>query len=305
MPYFSVVIPTYNRARLLEETLASVFAQDDTDYEVLVIDDGSTDDTVASLARHGDRVRVLRQANAGQGMARNLGIREARGEYVVFLDSDDLWFPWTLSTYREAIRMHGDPAVVMGQAKTFADPSELKGTESEPPRTRFFADYLASAESRFIRTACAVAVRTEALRRVGGFCARRIVAEDYDLLYRLGVEPGFAFIESPVTLGYRRHSGSSSTDLERGHEGTVFLMEQEQQGQYPGGAARRRERLMMLLFGLRHVTHWMLAHRRWGLALDLYRRSLAYHLEVPRWRYMLGFPPYVLATSLIRRGRDG
>lgn len=301
MPLFSVVIPTYNRAALLEETLASVFAQTLTDHEVLVVDDGSTDGTLALLARYGERIRVLRQSNAGQGVARNLGIREARGEYVAFLDSDDLWPPWTLATFQQVIREQGAPSVVMGRAHSFQHSREVSDLEPGAPRVQRFDDYLASADATFIRTACAVAVRTEALRRVGGFSDKRISAEDYDLLYRLGVEPGFVYVESPVTLGYRQHAQSSSRDFDRGYEGTVFLLEQERRGSYPGGAARRRERLAMLLFGLRHVTHWMLEHGRSRQALALYARGLRFHRVLPRWRYLLGFPPWVLAKSLRSR----
>ncbi|RKG90252.1 glycosyltransferase family 2 protein [Corallococcus terminator] len=298
MPLFSVVIPTYNRASLLEETLASVFAQTLTDHEVIVVDDGSTDGTLALLARYGERIRVLRQDNAGQGVARNLGIREARGEYVAFLDSDDLWPPWTLATFQRVLQEQGRPTLVMGRARSFQAPGELSDLESGPLVARSFADYLASAEANFIRTACAVAVRTEALRRVGGFSAKRISSEDYDLLYRLGVEPGFVFVESPVTLGYRQHPESSSRDLDRGYEGTLFLLSQERHGAYPGGSMRRRERLALLLFGLRHVTHWLLEHGRRRQALTLYARGLRFHRALPRWRYLLGFPPWALATSL-------
>jgi glycosyltransferase involved in cell wall biosynthesis len=298
MPFFSIVIPTYNRARLLEETLASVFAQEETDYEVLVVDDGSTDDTLETLARYGERVRVLRQRNAGPGAARNLGIQEARGEYVAFLDSDDLWFPWTLATYRRALE---GASVVLGTAVAFTRPEELTGVAREPERVVRFKDYLASAEDRTPRTACVLAVRTEALRRVGGFTPLRINSEDYDLLYRLGTEPGFAWVRSPVTVGYRKHAGSSSTALELGYRGTLYQLEQERLGRYPGGEARRRERLQMLLYGLRHVTHWLLSHRRLDLALDLYRHSLRFHLAAPRWRYVLGFPPWALATTVRQR----
>jgi GT2 family glycosyltransferase len=298
MPFFSIVIPTYNRARLLEQTLATVFAQEDTDYEVLVVDDGSSDDTLETLARHGERVRVLRQHNAGPGAARNLGIQEARGEYVAFLDSDDLWFPWTLATYRRAL---DGASVVMGTSAAFTQPEQLAGVTREPLRVERFADYLASAEDRTPRTACVLAVRTEALRRVGGFTPLRINSEDHDLLYRLGTEPGFAWVRAPVTVGYRQHGGSSSTALELSHRGMRYMLEQEQRGHYPGGEARRRERLEMLLYGLRHVTHWLLSHRRVDLALDLYRRGLKLHLAAPRWRYVLGFPPWAVATAVRQR----
>ncbi|MFL5350712.1 MAG: glycosyltransferase family 2 protein [Hyalangium sp.] len=298
MPFFSIVIPTYNRARLLEETLESVFAQESTDYEVLVVDDGSTDDTQAVLARYGERVRGLRQTNQGQGAARNLGIQQATGEYVVFLDSDDLWFPWALATYRQVIHMYGEPAVVMGSPAPFHHLEELGRVRREPLRAHAFADYFATAEESFVRTACVIAVRTEALRQVGGFTSRRISGEDHDLLYRLGTERGFAWIEAPLVVGYRQHGGSSSRELERGFEGLCYLLEQERLGAYPGGAARRRERLMLILHNARHVTRWLAEGGRPGLALELYRRSLRAHLAMPRWRYMLGFPPWVVASVL-------
>ncbi|MFP2934874.1 glycosyltransferase family 2 protein, partial [Pyxidicoccus sp. 3LG] len=160
---------------------------------------------------------------------------------------------------------------------------------------------LASAEDRTPRTACTVAVRTEALRRVGGFTPLRINGEDYDLLYRLGTESGFAWVRAPVTVGYRQHGGSSSRALELSYQGTVYQLEQERLGRYPGGVARRRERLEMLLYNLRHVTQWLLAQRRPDLAWALYRRGLPLHLSVPRWRYMLGFPPWAVATTVRQR----
>jgi glycosyltransferase involved in cell wall biosynthesis len=298
MPFFSVVIPTYNRAELLEQTLSTVFAQEFTDHEVLVIDDGSTDETQAVLGRYGERVRGLRQENQGQGAARNLGIQHAMGEYVAFLDSDDLWFPWSLATYRQAIDMYGRPSVVMGTPARFQRPEELAGVERGPLRAHAFADYFATAEESFVRTACVLVAKTEALRGVGGFTTRRIISEDHDLLYRLGTERGFVWVEAPRVVGYRQHGSSSSRELERGYEGLCYQLEQEQLGRYPGGEARRRERLTLILHGVRHVTRWLVEHKRPDLALDLYRRSLRGHLVVPRWRYMLGFPPWMVASTL-------
>lgn len=301
MPFFSIVIPTYNRSQLLEETLASVFAQEFTDYEVLVADDGSKDDTPEVLSRYAGRVRALRQENQGQGAARNLGIRHATGQYVVFLDSDDLWFPWTLTTYHQAIDMYGGPSVVMGTPARFRRVEELAGVHPEPLRAHAFADYFATASESFVRTACILAARTEALRRVGGFTTRRIISEDHDLLYRLGIEPGFVWIEAPRVAGYRQHGGSSSWELERAHAGLSYQLEQERLGAYPGGEARRRERLTLILHGVRHVTQWLVGQGRPDLAWDLYRRSIRPHLVQPRWRYMLGFTPWMVVKSLRRQ----
>jgi cellulose synthase/poly-beta-1,6-N-acetylglucosamine synthase-like glycosyltransferase len=100
VPLFSIVIPTFNRERLIAATLESVLAQTEGDFEVIVVDDGSTDGTEAALAPWRDRLTFVRQPNQGPGPARNLGAARAKGEYIAFLDSDDLWFPWTLAYVR-------------------------------------------------------------------------------------------------------------------------------------------------------------------------------------------------------------
>ena len=93
----SVIIPTYNRAHLVTGAIESVLAQTFTDYEIIVVDDGSTDATGEVLSqRYGDRIRYLYQANAGRSVTRNRGVDLAKGEYVAFLDSDDLWLPQKL-----------------------------------------------------------------------------------------------------------------------------------------------------------------------------------------------------------------
>jgi glycosyltransferase involved in cell wall biosynthesis len=109
MPLFSIVIPTYNRADFITETINSVLAQDDDDFEVVVVDDGSTDNTEAAVLQtfgHLDRVRYDKQVNSERGAARNKGIAKARGRYVVFLDSDDLMRANHLSALREIIEKH-------------------------------------------------------------------------------------------------------------------------------------------------------------------------------------------------------
>src|SRR2546428_4652348 len=96
MPAVRVVIPIYNGERYLREALESVFAQTYRDYEVICVNDGSTDGSPAVLREYGTRVTVVQQANAGQGAARNTGARHAAGRYIAFLDQDDRWYPHKL-----------------------------------------------------------------------------------------------------------------------------------------------------------------------------------------------------------------
>src|ERR1051325_1747163 len=126
MPTFSVIIPTYNRSSYLKVTLESVWRQTLTDYEIIIVDDGSTDDTSAYLSQIGERVTVIRQLNRGPGIARNRGAESARGEYLAFLDSDDLWFPWTLETVAQLITSHDRPALIAARLVLFKDPAELE-----------------------------------------------------------------------------------------------------------------------------------------------------------------------------------
>ncbi|KAA3295386.1 glycosyltransferase family 2 protein [Akkermansia sp. BIOML-A6] len=96
-PFFSIVIPAYNVELYLQETLDSVYAQTFDKYEIIVVDDGSTDGTPEMLARQNDpRLRVIRQQNAGVSAARNTGIAAAQGTFIAFLDGDDIWAPWHL-----------------------------------------------------------------------------------------------------------------------------------------------------------------------------------------------------------------
>src|SRR5215470_13207942 len=115
MPLFSIIIPTFNRMELLEGAVESVFAQRCTDFEIIIVDDGSADNTIDYLKSLGNRVNILLQRNRGPGSARNLGARHASGTYLAFLDSDDLWFPWTLEVYRSVIIKHRNPSFVTGK----------------------------------------------------------------------------------------------------------------------------------------------------------------------------------------------
>ena len=132
---FSVVIPTYNRANLLPKTLDSVFAQTFKNYEVIVVDDGSTDGTQDYLKWSENRITVLTQPNRGPGAARNLGVRHAKGEYIAFLDSDDLWFPWTLQVYAEVVRSENCPSFIAGKPHWFWNESELEKLGQAAVRT--------------------------------------------------------------------------------------------------------------------------------------------------------------------------
>jgi hypothetical protein len=300
MPRFSIIIPTYNRCGLLRESLDSVLAQEFTDYEVIVVDDGSQDDTPAIVAQYGGRVRLLSQCNRGPGPARNRGVEAARGEYVAFLDSDDLLFPWSLRCYAEAIVRHDRPSVLLGQLIRFRGKDELSTlTAGAGPNTRAFTDFLAAAqEPIFWGSGCAVLDRQVFLKGAG-FTNGIRVFEDQDFGLRLGTEPGFVKIDAPPTVAYRASPSSLTEDLGLNLAGIRFLLEQEACGRYPGGEARRWERRRYIGYSVRSVSFALLRASRTREALDLCLRTFGWHAAMGRLRFALGFPLLCAYSRLV------
>lgn len=287
---FSVIIPTFNRRDFLHRTLTSVKEQHCKNYEVIVVDDGSTDGTLEMLRAEHPQVRVMTQANAGPGAARNLGVSVSSGDYIAFLDSDDLWFPWTLETFSELVRLHHQPAIMAGQLVGFSDEAKLAEIESESIDAAVFEDYLAcSRHGYFVGSGMAVLKRNEFLK-TGGFTTQRINAEDHDLILRMGTARGFVQLLKPVTLAWRRHIGSSTMNFMQAFRGGCNLVNQERQGHYPGGSGRKRERREIVT---RHVRSTALACLRKGLrheAWELYLATFRWHLALGRWKFLLAFP---------------
>jgi glycosyltransferase involved in cell wall biosynthesis len=294
---FSVVIPTFNRLPLLKEALESIWRQTFIDYEVIVVDDGSADGTPDFAHSLGERITFLEQANCGPGPARNFAVKYAKGEYIAFLDSDDLWFSWTLAVFAKLIDQHGRPSLLAARFSNFANERELSVVKEEPPRARWFSDYFASSKQHLFVGANMMVVQRKVMLQAGGFPVHRFNAEDHDLAMRLGTAPGFAQVLSPITLAYRRHAASAVGNLQHTYAGSALLIENERQDKYPGGARRAPERREILTLHVRPVAVSCSKHGLWRQAWTLYGETLTWHLHQGRWRFLLGFP--ILAASRI------
>ena len=281
MPTFSVILPTYNRASTLVTALDSVFDQTYTDFEVIVVDDGSTDDTYAALAPFRERITYLEQCNAGPGAARNLGLAHARGEYLVFLDSDDLFFPWTLATLAGVIAAHARPAFVLSHTLRFRDENDVAAQPRASLETTQWQDYLSAAHAGY-RITAGVTVRTEVLREHGGFSTTTTTSEDHDLFLRLGEAEGFVFVESPYLYAYRTNAISLSSDTGALYGGLHLLLTREGEGRYAGGRARQSERAVILRRIIRYKLRRCLASEKRLQGYKIYARSLPYLLRVNR-----------------------
>lgn len=214
----SVVIPTYNRGFCIHSALNSVFAQTLRPYEVIVVDDGSSDDTAAVVATYGQSVRYLVQRNAGASAARNTGIHAASGAWVAFLDSDDEWQPnkleiqvRELQQYPEAVGHFVDCLIQRPgffNKTVFEVRGRLHDFHAEPYRTRPLRDVLMSL---FFPSAWLV--KREALLQAGGFDTKLRVCEDTDLLAHIALMGPFVVSCTQGVILERQGDNEGLSDL--------------------------------------------------------------------------------------------
>lgn len=296
-PTFSVIIPTYNRESLVGPTLDSVAAQDLDDYEVIAVDDGSTDGTIDVVRGHPLEVRVVEQDHKGCAAARNRGAAEARGEYLAFLDSDDLWFPWTLSVFKSVILSAGAPTFVGGALHHFRDRSELDSVAQVQLGFDRGPDFFSTAlQSGFDLGVAHGVVRRDRYVEVGGCEERDVNGTDSDVLMKLGVAPGCAIVRSPVTLAYRVHGGRTTVNLEKGLAGAKLLIGNEREGLYPGGPERRRERMANVYARVRGISRTAASGGRPDIASWIYGRTFVGNVALGRVAYLLAMPPIVVGS---------
>jgi hypothetical protein len=282
----------------LKRALASVAAQTHPAGEVIVVDDESTDGTADYLASRPGGVRPLRTRGGSPGGARNAGAAAATGEYLAFLDSDDLWMPWTLEAFAAAIAAHARPALVAASFRQFADERELGGERRAELVVDASRDYLSSWPRTDIVGAGMMAVRRDVFAGAGGFRADQINLEDHDFMLRIGTAPGFVIVRSPLMLGWRRHEKNVTREMARSVAGCDALLAAEARGEYPGGAARAPQRRGIVTMHARAVS---IECARAGLVREagrIYLATLRWHVALRRWKYLATFPLVLLAAML-------
>jgi GT2 family glycosyltransferase len=196
-PQFSVIIPTYNRAQKVVRAVGSVLAQTLADYDVWVIDDGSSDQTGELLEPFRDRIHYICQANAGAASARNHGIQASSGRFVAFLDSDDCWTPDKLEATAAAIRMAPDTGLFYSQCKVVDEAGNLLWIDRS--RQIEGSAYLPLLMGNFLATSSAI-VRRDALEWVGEFDSTLEPCEDWDYWLRLSRRFPITLVSRPLVI---------------------------------------------------------------------------------------------------------
>lgn len=224
MPMVSVIIPTYNLGPYLRESLDSVLGQDSSDIEVIVVDDGSTDDTPRLLASYGDRIRVIHADHAGCAAARNVGLAHARGRWIAFHDADDVAEPHRISTSlaflqahpeMDAVFFNGKRMGIAGAPAARVVPREFAGRLLDPGC--LFAGYCVYYQGAL--------VPRELFAAAGPFDATYLVEPDLEYAYRLFTRCRATFVDE-VVFQYRWHATNMTRDRLSVREELVRILDQ-------------------------------------------------------------------------------
>ncbi len=198
-PLVTVIIPTHNRLALVREALDSVAEQTVRDFEVIVVDDGSTDGTAQGITEHPTQPRIIRQSRQGPAAARDRGIQEARADIIAFLDSDDLWHPTKLERFIHALDSNPGTRIFYGPMRPInADGVTVPG-RTKPCHAGWITEKLFC--SSFVHVPTIVCYK-HIITREGGFDQSLPVCEDYELWLRISVKEQFGLVEEP--LAFRR-----------------------------------------------------------------------------------------------------
>jgi glycosyltransferase involved in cell wall biosynthesis len=254
----SIVIPCYNQARFLHSSVASARSQTCAPFEIIVVDDGSADDTETVACALG--ATVIRQRNAGVSAARNTGLNTARGAFVIFLDADDELMPDAVETGVQALTSNAGAVCAVGRARSMdAAGRDLPSSPLRPVVRDLYREWLSN---NFVFTPGAAIFRREQLHAIGGFPDDVGPAADYAIYLQLARTGQVTDHGQPV-VRYRNHPASMSRDSARMLRATMRVLRKEAE-QLPAGydADFRRGRTRWARWYGSQIIEWVLEDRR-------------------------------------------
>lgn len=290
----SVIIPTYNRARFLPSALATVAAQDYRPIEAIVIDDGSKDQTPdiipaqqAAMEKAGVSLVYLRQQNAGPARARNAGLARATGEFVCFLDSDDLWAPTIVSTLHRLLQTHPSAGLAFSAYTCIGPDDEVLGlrpTRLPPePREGLLSKPFARLMDHMPTNTTCVMVRKAVLDELGVFDTGLYIGEDWDLWYRIAKRYDAAYTLDASLARCRDHPQNMPKHDARGIADRVqLILKHLPDVTDPADHAEQVRRVRADLVLLQEQV------MREGRDVNGYRQLLEHELAPGTFRYKVG-----------------
>jgi glycosyltransferase involved in cell wall biosynthesis len=229
MPIISVVIPAYNSELTIKETIESVQKQTFTDFEIIVIDDGSQDNTIGvvkSLVKSEPRLRMVTYENGGVSVARNRGIEIAQGKFISLLDADDLWTPDKLELQLKALKDHPEAGVAYSWTNPVDEQGKILFLGNCPVyEGNVYGELL---QTNFLSSGSNILARREAIESINGFSTDFATASDWDFYLKLASKWSFVVIPKYQIL-YRQRSNSMSSNIESIMQESCAILEKAYQ----------------------------------------------------------------------------
>jgi glycosyltransferase involved in cell wall biosynthesis len=243
VPTFSIVITCYNQNDFIADAVNSALSLKYPDKEIIVVDDGSKDGSKETLEHYGHAILFKSlDANEGPNVARNWGASLAKGEYLVFLDGDDLFLPWALDVY-DFVLASRKPSLILSSLLWFKGPPPTVSADENGCEIKIVEYETYMKKDRAYRaSASAIVVNRQVFREAGGWSNDIFPMDDVDLTIKLGYAPRAIQIWSPQTKLYRVHESNTVHQIHRMIDGLYKVMHKERLGEYPGGSACRFER---------------------------------------------------------------
>lgn len=241
-PLFSIIIPTYNAAHLVGATIDSALAQSFRDFEIIVVDDGSTDGTPEVLRSFGESITVLRQENQGAEAARHNGAARASGEYLALLDHDDLLMDGALAIYARIIHSGEIPAVIIARLCRFQDGEPAPGPMDSDAGIEVLRYPSYFGRDRALAQGCSQLVIRRTVAQTTGALRSKPTAFPYDssdIFLALGAAGPCIAILQPTTVAYRFHASNNSGDIDNMISTSPRLINAVRQNDYPGDPHHR------------------------------------------------------------------
>jgi len=234
-PLFSIVIACYNHEAFIKEAVESALRQQHPSKEIIVVDDASTDGTAEVIKSLGDSIIYRRHpVNRGAAVARNYGASIAKGKYLVFLDGDDAFMPWSLRVYGRIIAERS-PMFILGRSSLFyGDLPRIMTTPEPSIRFVEYATFL-DKDRHWVYNSSSLVVDRAAFWDVGGWSPDIFYQDIQDLLNKLCVARGTILVLGPDTVLYRMHSTNAVRQIAPFIQGIYLLLAKSRQGTYPGG----------------------------------------------------------------------
>jgi glycosyltransferase involved in cell wall biosynthesis len=244
---FSIVITCHNQLYCIQDAVDSALSIRTSETEIIVVDDASNDGSRELLRRYGNQVQLLDlKDNKGAGEARNLGASIARGDYLVFLDGDDVLLPWALDVYERVIALRR-PQLILCRMLWF-EGTTPSIPDDESPKDLQFVEYRCpfDRDRPYRASASALVVERRSFCSVGGWSGEMFPLEDHDLTFKLGQSARTVQICSPATSLYRWHLYNTFRQVDRVVAGLYKIIQKESDGRYPGGSDYRFRRYALI-----------------------------------------------------------